>query len=113
MPGRTQGTQRSSTMLKITVSNTSPGTTFVLSGRLAGPWVEEVRRCWLEAEAECRDKWRVDLRETTHVDAAGKALLSEMFQRGATFEATGCLTRALVESLAVASAQASKGGLES
>ena len=100
-------------MLKIMIAQDAQGTAIVLAGRLVGPWVEEVRRCWLEAEAECRDKWRVNLRETTHVDAAGKALLSELFHRGATFEATGCLTRAIVESLAVASAPASKGGLES
>jgi len=69
-------------MLKIMIAQDAQGTAIVLAGRLVGPWVEEVRRCWLEAEAECRDKWRVNLRETTHVDAAGKALLSEMFHRG-------------------------------
>lgn len=32
-------------MLKITVSNMNPGTLFVLSGRLAGLWVDELRTC--------------------------------------------------------------------
>ena len=41
--------QRSTTMLKITLSNTSTGTTFVLSGRLAGPWVDELRTTLGEA----------------------------------------------------------------
>lgn len=99
-------------MLKIMVVQDAKGTTVVLAGRLAGPWVEELRRCWNEAAAGCSDKWRVDLRQTTHVDEEGKALLSEMSRRGVTFEATGCLMRALVENLA-ASVPASKRELDS
>ncbi len=96
-------------MLKITLLRERQGTRVVLAGRLVGPWVEELRRCWIEAEAGCRVKWRVDLRETTHVDAEGKALLSEMFRRGVTFEAKGCLMRAIVESLATAPGPSSNG----
>ncbi len=99
-------------MLKIMVVQDAKGTRVVLAGRLAGPWVEELRCCWNEAAAGCRDRWRVDLRETTHVDEAGTALLSEMSRLGVTFEARGCLMRALVESLAAVSAPASKRGLD-
>lgn len=96
-------------MLKISLLRERQRTRVALAGRLVGPWVEELRRCWIEAEADCRDRWRVDLRETTHVDAAGKALLSEMFHQGVTFEVRGCLMRAIVESLAVEPGQFSNG----
>lgn len=92
-------------MLKITVSQEKQATSFTLAGRLVGPWVEELRRCWQsweQVEGGRGDTCRIDLRETTHVDAEGKALLSEMFRRGATFKTKGCLTRAIVESLATA-----------
>ncbi|MDR4478919.1 MAG: hypothetical protein R3B37_04125 [Nitrospira sp.] len=86
-------------MLKITIVRNAQGARVALAGRLVGAWVQEVRRCWMEAGAGHRDQWRVDLRETTHVDGEGKALLSEMLRRGVTFEARGCLMRAVLESL--------------
>ncbi len=86
-------------MLKITIVRNAQGTTVALAGRLAGPWVQEVRRCWMEAGVGHRDRWRVDLRETTHMDAEGKDLLSEMLRRGVRCEAKGCLMRAVLESL--------------
>ncbi|MCC6138997.1 MAG: hypothetical protein IT389_00115 [Nitrospira sp.] len=89
-------------MLKIMISQSADRTRVALAGRLVGPWVEELRRCWDEADADRRERWRVDLRETTHVDSEGKALLSEMFRQGATFQAQGCLMLAIVEGLAAA-----------
>lgn len=86
-------------MLKITLSNTSTGTTFVLSGRLAGPWVDELRTCWVKQEIDQPAPWHVDLREVTFIDEAGATLLSQMQRKGVTIEATGCLTRALVQRL--------------
>jgi len=97
-------------MLKISLLRERQGTTVVLAGRLVGPWVQEARRCWLEAGAAFGDPCRVDLRETTHVDEAGKVLLSEMFRQGVRFEARGCLMRAIVESLGVAPGLPSHGG---
>ena len=86
-------------MLKITLSNTSTGTTFVLSGRLAGPWVDELRTCWVKQEIDQPAPCHVDLREVTFIDEAGATLLSQMQRKGVTIEATGCLTRALVQRL--------------
>jgi len=84
-------------MLKITVSNMNPGTRFVLSGRLAGPWVEELRDCWLKEEIDAAAKCHIDLREVTFIDEAGTALLSHLYRGGVTIEASGCLTRAIVQ----------------
>lgn len=85
-------------MLKIIVSNTNSRTIFVLSGRLAGPWVEELRECWLKQEIDVAP-CHVDLREVTFIDEAGATLLAQMSRGGATIQASGCLTRAIVQSL--------------
>jgi ABC-type transporter Mla MlaB component len=86
-------------MLKIAVSNTDPGTIFVLSGRLAGPWVDEVRDCWLKQKKHESAPCHVDLREVTFIDEAGTSLLFQMSREGVTIQASGCLTRAIVQSL--------------
>ncbi|MCS6296297.1 MAG: hypothetical protein H8K09_08700 [Nitrospira sp.] len=86
-------------MLKIAVSNTNPGTIFVLSGRLAGPWVDEVRNCWLKQKKHESAPCHVDLREVTFIDEAGTRLLSQMYRQGVTIQASGCLTRAIVQNL--------------
>ncbi len=86
-------------MLKITVSNESPGTTFILSGRLAGPWVDELRNCWLKQEVDKPAPCHVDLREVTFIDEAGTRLLFQMSREGVTIRASGCLTTAIVQNL--------------
>ena len=86
-------------MLKITVTHDHHGTTFALAGRLAGAWVQELRQCWLQAKAGGAAPLRLDLKETTFVDAEGKTLLSEMHRQGVAFEVHGCMMRALVESM--------------
>ncbi len=91
-------------MLRITVSHEAGGTSFALSGRLAGPWVEEFRRCWRSAtdpNGRRGGAVRVDLRHTTFVDEAGKALLSDMQRCGVGFLASGCMMRAVVEELTI------------
>ncbi|MBS0159839.1 MAG: hypothetical protein JSS26_14775 [Nitrospira sp.] len=92
-------------MLKITLSKTNRGTTFVLSGRLAGPWVEELRNCWLEREFGESAPCHVDLREVTFIDEAGTTLLSQMYREGGSIQASGCLTRAIVQNFSSTSAQ--------
>jgi hypothetical protein len=86
-------------MLKITVSNNNAGTTYGLSGRLVGPWVDELRTCWLTQEVGGTVPCHVDLREVTFIDEAGTTLLSQMSREGVTIQASGCLTRAIVQNL--------------
>ena len=86
-------------MLKITMSNMNPGTAFVLSGRLAGPWVRELREWWLKQEFGESVPCHVDLREVTFIDEAGTTLLSQMYRKGVTIQALGCLTKAIVQNL--------------
>ena len=98
-------------MLKITVSNSTSGTTFLLSGRLVGPWVEELRQCWLQAKPGRTTPCQVDLRDVTFVDEAGTTLLSEMNREGVTIHASGCLMRAVVQNLGQTGRRACDGGI--
>lgn len=88
-------------MLKIT-SQLDPvrkDMSLVLEGRLAGPWVEELRtycRRVLEPQQRCT---MIDLTGVTFVDAEGKALLAQLWQQGVELRASGCLTRCLVEDI--------------
>lgn len=90
-------------MLKITVSHEHPGMSFTLSGRLVGPWVQELRQCWLMADMDNPRQCRVDLRDVSFIDEAGARLLAQMTREGVSIQASGCLTKAIVESLDKAS----------
>ncbi len=85
-------------MLKITAKNDPLLTVFELEGKVAGPWVEELERCWLKETAADRPV-RILLCAVTFVDERGKNLLSEMYRRGAELVAEGCMTQAIVEDI--------------
>ena len=87
-------------MLRISVTTGSGGATVTLEGRLAGPWVDELRASW-RSLATTRDarSIRVDLDAVTFIDTAGKALLWAMHQQGAVLTATGCMTRAILDEI--------------
>lgn len=88
-------------MLKITKHRdaASKSVSFMLEGRLAGPWVEELGTCWSQIAANSQSRTVVDLTGVTFVDADGKALLTRMWQQGAGLRAAGCLTRCIVEEI--------------
>ena len=90
-------------MLKITVSHEHPGMSFTLSGRLVGPWVQELRQCWLMTDMDDPRQCRVDLRDVSFIDEAGARLLAQMTREGVSIQASGCLTKAIVQSLDKAS----------
>ena len=84
-------------MLRITVHDTPGSLTFLLEGRLAGPWVQVLQECWQSALASQRQPTlRVDLTGVTSIDAAGRACLATLHRQGTEFIAADCLTRALV-----------------
>ena len=88
-------------MLKITQHRNaaSESVSFILEGRLAGPWVEELRTCWRQIAANSQSRAVVNLTGVTFVDADGKALLTRMWQQGAELRAAGCLTRCIVDEI--------------
>lgn len=84
-------------MLRITISDRPSELGLRLEGRLAGPWVREVERCWQEVQAAARNRAViVDLRDIDFVDAAGERLLAAMYQHGAKFLAASPMTKHLV-----------------
>ncbi|HYL09563.1 MAG TPA: hypothetical protein VEU31_02405 [Candidatus Acidoferrales bacterium] len=67
-------------MLKITVQEMPEARLIKLEGRIAGPWVEELKRVWASlASVLDSKKLSLDLREVTFADPAGRQLLSEIY----------------------------------
>ena len=87
-------------MLKISIHPEEHATTLLLEGRLAGPWVEELDRCWHQVSGAQPTRVIVDLHNVTFVDAQGKGILKEMRKHGAELRASGCLMRCIVEEIA-------------
>lgn len=84
-------------MLRITANDNPRVLTFRLEGRLEGPWVRELERCWYGMlNSPNRPAVCVDLTGVTYIDAAGKARLAEMHEQGARFIASDCVTKAIV-----------------
>lgn len=86
-------------MLKITVHNESSTTTLKIEGKLMGPWVKEMERCWRDLMPLDGASLLVDLSGVTFVDPDGEKLLKLMFQEGADFWAPGVMTRHIVETI--------------
>lgn len=85
-------------MLKITTHSDNLRTIFELEGRLAGPWVEEFKKCWQRAVAE-GGRVTVVLKQVTYVDSAGRSILTEMHRQGAELTAAGCMITAMIEEI--------------
>jgi anti-anti-sigma regulatory factor len=87
-------------MLKITTFTNAESTAFRLEGRLAGPWVQELERCWDSiGGATTNHPLTVDLSAVTYVDSDGKDLLKKIHQQGAKLVAFGCLTSCVVREI--------------
>lgn len=87
-------------MLKITTHTETHSTTLQLEGRLAGPWVGELKRFWLSTVSKkTRHTLSVDLSSVTYVDSDGKDLLKKIHQQGAKLVASGCLTSCIVNEI--------------
>lgn len=77
-------------MFRVSYSDTTDGQHWSLHGRLAGPWVDELRSCWKYAHGRApRARAIVDLKEVTFIDQAGETLLAEMRSAGAEFIVRG------------------------
>jgi len=88
-------------VLKITSQQdpVSQEVSLVIEGRLAGPWVEELRTCCRLTCEKHQPCTRIDLTGVTFNDADGKLLLTQLWQQGIELRASGCLTRCLVEDI--------------
>ena len=87
-------------MLRICHSDSIDGQRWRLCGRLAGPWVDELRLCWRQArERTPLARTIVDLDEVTFIDEAGERLLAEMETGGVELIASGVANKHVVEGL--------------
>jgi hypothetical protein len=85
-------------MLRITTHNHETETEFIVEGRLVGPWVAELERCWQTAiSAKPCTPILVDLTAVSYVDAEGKELLTRMRRNGAEVLVTGLLNKAIFD----------------
>jgi len=87
-------------MLKITLQPSATELRLRLEGRLAGPWVGELRHCWQNVPAAERRPTILDLREVDFVDPEGEALLAEMHRHGVRLEASCALLRHMLAQIA-------------
>ena len=87
-------------MLRITITTRPEDAIVALEGRLAGPWVDELARCWKTLTAK-QDvgSIHVQLDAVMFIDDAGRALLRTIHSRGASLAGAGCMTRAIVEEI--------------
>jgi anti-anti-sigma regulatory factor len=87
-------------MLKITTLTNAESIALRLEGRLAGPWVQELERCWDSVVGSTTNHpLTVDLSAVTYVDSAGKDLLKKIHKQGARLVASGCLTSCIVNEI--------------
>lgn len=84
-------------MLRITLYKDAAAMRFVIEGKLAGPWVEELKQCWLAAlDDESDAALSVDLSAVTFIDFEARTLLAEMHRQGVRLSATGLMTKTVI-----------------
>jgi hypothetical protein len=87
-------------MLKITVEHSAQTAILKLEGKLAGPWVAELDRTWNElATREAGRGVLLDLCDVTFVAPEGRQQLTRMCEQGATFKASGCFGKGIVDEI--------------
>ena len=83
-------------MLRVTIDKDTSLITFKVEGRIAGEWVGELERAWIE-EAGRSKPIKVDLTGVTFVDEEGKKLLGRMAEHGSNLYAIDCMNRSIIE----------------
>ena len=87
-------------MLRVSYSDTPEGQHWSVCGRLAGPWVDELRSCWQHArERAPLARSVVDLKDVVFIDEAGERLLAEMETSGTQLVAAGVENQHVIATL--------------
>jgi anti-anti-sigma regulatory factor len=85
-------------MLKITTKERPGSVTFVLEGRLCGPWAAEAELAWSRLVASLHEEEiLLDLAGVTFIDRDGEALLAAIVGRGTKVRASGVMISHLIE----------------
>jgi anti-anti-sigma regulatory factor len=94
------GQRREKAVFRIHISDWDGATSFVLEGRLVGPWVKELESCLQRAlAAEPRRSILVNLADVSFVDSDGIDLLTRMCRQGVRLASTGIMMNAIVEKI--------------
>lgn len=70
----------------------------IVEGTLSGVWVNELEKCWLEADPTDA-QIRVELSGVGYIDDSGKKLLKRMVKQGAELSATGVMTKGIIDEI--------------
>jgi hypothetical protein len=66
--------------LKITIREDDQSIGITLEGRIAGPWIEELRGVWVEMSPKLSNRrLSLDLRNVIYSEAKGKQVLREIY----------------------------------
>lgn len=87
-------------MIRVTIEEEVGQIVLRVEGKLNGPWVPELERCWRATSSRAGKKpLRAELSGVSFVDDSGKALLTEMFDNRVQLTATSPMIKALVEQI--------------
>lgn len=87
-------------MLRISSRNGAGQTTLIVEGKLAGPCVVELEKCWRAAtDRGLPGLIVVDLTNVGFVDTTGKQLLTQMYADGIKLCATGLMSKLIIEEI--------------
>ena len=96
-------------MLRVTTENKRGKVKVTVEGRIASHTVTTLEQCWRELRAASPEaKFLVNICAVSFIDAAGKALLSQIHREGGKLVAEGCLNQAIVKEIAGGRKQVAK-----
>ena len=84
-------------MLRITIEDGSNPIVLRVEGKLKGPWVTELEKCWRSTSDRATGSLRVNLDSVDFVDGQGHALLAEMAMAGVELIASGLMMRCIIQ----------------
>src|ERR1700680_3336199 len=88
-------------MLRITIEQKPGKISLTVEGKLAGPWVSALEQSWKDLRSSSSgESLSINLCGVSFIDAAGKALLTEIHRQGGKLVAEGCLNQAIVREIA-------------
>ncbi len=85
-------------MIRITAQQESMMTRLFLEGKLSGPCVDELDKCWQTCPAS-EMVLLVDLTNVSFVDEHGKELLARMHNQGIKLFSRSVMTKCLIEEI--------------
>ena len=95
--------RRSTIVIRITAQQESLVTRLFLEGKLSGPCVDELYKCWQTCPAG-ETALLVDLTNVSFVDDHGKELLVRMHNKGIKLFSRSVMTKCLIEEIENAAA---------